>query len=387
MGGLSATLGASSSSIHTKIGVKSPDDVVIVDAVRTPMTRGKKGGFKDTVPSTPPSSTTSVSALFSKPPAAPRMAALYAGYPEKTSLYTTNRQCSSGLQAVVNIATHIQSGLIDIGIGAGVESMTMGYGASAMPPQTSTQIAEASAPARDCQLPMGVTSENVAKDFGIDRARQDAFSATSFQKAALAQRQGKFESEIVPVKTTIKDEQGNEKEIVVSKDDGIREGVTEESLAKLKPAFGGLTTAGSASQVSDGAAAVLLMKRKTAQKLGLPILGKYVASAVVGVPPRIMGVGPAYAIPAVCKKAGVEIKDVDVIELNEAFASQAVYVMEQLGLDPEKVNPVGGAIAMGHRARQIATILPELKRQNKKLGLTTMCIGTGMGMACIIERE
>ncbi|KAF9574919.1 3-ketoacyl-CoA thiolase with broad chain length specificity [Mortierella alpina] len=405
-GGLSATLGASSSTLHTKIGVKAPDDVVIVDAVRTPMTRGKKGGFKDTVPEDLLAAV--LIAIQDRTKIDPalvddicvgtvlqagggatvsRMAALYAGYPEKTSLYTTNRQCSSGLQAVVNIATHIQSGLIDIGIGAGVESMTMGYGASAMPPQTSTQISEASASARDCQLPMGVTSENVAKDFGIDRQRQDAFSAESYQKAALAQSQGKFDSEIVPVKTMIKDDQGNEREIVVSKDDGIRDGVTEESLAKLKPAFGGLTTAGSASQVSDGAAAVLLMKRRTAQKLGLPILGKYVASAVVGVPPRIMGVGPAYAIPEVCKKAGVEIKDIDVIELNEAFASQSVFCIQELGLDPKKVNPVGGAIAMGHRARQIATILPELKRQNKKLGLTTMCIGTGMGMACIIERE
>ncbi|KAG9324849.1 hypothetical protein KVV02_001594 [Mortierella alpina] len=410
-GGLSTTLGPSSSTIRTKIGVKAPDDVVIVDAVRTPMTRGKKGGFKDTVPEDLLAAV--LIAIKDRTKIDPaivddicvgtvlqaaggatvsRMAALYAGYPEKTSLYTTNRQCSSGLQAVVNIAAHIQSGLIDIGIGAGVESMTLGYGPSAMPPQTSTQISEASPTARDCQLPMGVTSENVAKDFGIDRPRQDAFSALSFQKAALAQKQGKFDSEIVPVKTIVKDEQGNEKEVVVSKDDGIREGVTEESLAKLKPAFGGLTTAGSASQVSDGAAAVLLMKRKTAHRLGLPILGKYVASAVVGVPPRIMGVGPAYAIPAVCKKAGVEIKDIDVIELNEAFASQAVYVIEELGLDPKKVNPVGGAIAMGHPlgctgARQIATILPELKRQNKKLGLTTMCIGTGMGMACIIERE
>ncbi|KAF9995385.1 3-ketoacyl-CoA thiolase with broad chain length specificity, partial [Entomortierella chlamydospora] len=305
-----------------------------------------------------------------------RMAALYAGYPEKTSVYTTNRQCSSGLQAVVNIATHIQAGLIDIGIGAG-------------PERISAKISEASQAAADCQLPMGITSENVAKDFGIDRKRQDAFSALSFQKAAKAQKEGKFVSEIVPVKTTIQDPKtGAIQEIVVSKDDGIREGVTEESLSKLKPAFDGLTTAGSASQVSDGAAAVLLMKRKTAHRLGLPILAKYVASAVVGVPPRIMGVGPLYAIPAVCKKAGIEVKDVDVFELNEAFASQAVYVIEELGLDPNKVNPLGGAIALGHPlgctgARQIATLLPELKRQNKRIGLTTMCIGTGMGMAAI----
>lgn len=170
-----------------------------------------------------------------------------------------------------------------------------------------------------------MTSENVAKDFNIDRKRQDAFAARSFQKAAKAQKEGKFDGEIVPVKTTIKDKDGTEKEITVSKDDGVRDGVTEESLSKIRPAFGGLTTAGNASQVSDGAAAVLLMKRKTAHKLGLPILGKYVSFAVIGCPPRIMGVGPAYAIPAAAEKAGIKIKDIDVIELNEAFASQAVY--------------------------------------------------------------
>ncbi|KAI1315957.1 3-ketoacyl-CoA thiolase with broad chain length specificity [Mortierella claussenii] len=409
---LSSSLLPPSPVVHTKIGVQSPDDVVIVDAVRTPLTRGKKGGFKDTVPEDLLAAV--LIAIKDRTKIDPalvddicvgtvlqaaggatvsRMAALYAGYPEKTSLYTTNRQCSSGLQAIVNIATHIQAGLIDIGIGAGVESMTMGYGPSAMASQTSEKIPKASQAAEDCNLPMGITSENVAKDFNIDRKRQDAFSALSFQKAAKAQREGKFDSEIVPVKTEIKDEKtGETREIIVSKDDGIRDGVTEESLSKLKPAFGGLTTAGSASQVSDGAAAVLLMKRKTAHKLGLPIRGKYVASAVVGCPPRIMGVGPLYAIPAACKKAGISIKDVDVIELNEAFASQAVYVIEELGLDLNKVNPLGGAIAIGHPlgctgARQVATLLPELQRQNKKIGLTTMCIGTGMGMAAVWERE
>ncbi|KAG0292642.1 3-ketoacyl-CoA thiolase with broad chain length specificity [Dissophora globulifera] len=404
---------APASKIQAKVGVKTPDDVVIVEAVRTPMTRGKKGGFKDTVPEDllaavliaikdrskidpalvddicvgnvlQPSGGANVS----------RMAALYAGYPERTSVYTTNRQCSSGLQAIVNIATHIQAGLIDIGIGAGVESMTMGYGPQSMPEKVSEIIAKGNQQAKDCNLPMGITSENVAKDFHIDRQRQDAFSALSFQKAVLAQKHGKFDHEIVPVTTTIVDANGESTTITVSKDDGIREGVTEESLSKLKPAFtaDGFTTAGSASQVSDGAAAVLLMKRKTAESLQLPILAKYVASAAVGCPPRIMGVGPVYAIPAVCKKAGVEIEDIDVIELNEAFASQAVYVIETLGLDSKKVNPLGGAIAIGHPlgctgARQIATLLPELKRQDKKLGLTTMCIGSGMGMAAIWERE
>ncbi|KAF9426661.1 3-ketoacyl-CoA thiolase with broad chain length specificity [Podila epigama] len=402
---------ATSSSIPTKIGVKSADDIVIIDAVRTPMTRGKRGGFKDTVPEDLLAAV--LAAVIDRTKIDPklvddicvgnvlqaaggatvsRMAALYAGFPESTSIYTTNRQCSSGLQAVVNIASHIQTGLIDIGIGAGVESMTMGYGASAMAAQTSEKIPEACSAAADCQLPMGITSENVASDYNISREVQDAFAAASFQKAAKAQKEGKFDSEIVPVKTTIKDKDDNEKEIIVAKDDGIREGTTVESLAKLRPAFDGATTAGNASQVSDGAAAVLLMKRKTAERLGLPIQGKFICSAVVGCPPRIMGVGPAYAIPAACEKAGIQIKDLDVIELNEAFASQAVFTAQHLKLDMKKVNPNGGAIAMGHPlgctgARQIATLLPELKRQGAKLGCTTMCIGTGMGMAAIFERE
>ncbi|KAF9979801.1 3-ketoacyl-CoA thiolase with broad chain length specificity [Mortierella antarctica] len=383
---------AETSSIPTKIGVKSPEDVVIVDAVRTPMTRGKKGGFKDTCPEDLLAAV--LIAIKDRTKIDPslvddicvgnvlqaaggatvsRMAALYAGYPEKTSIYTTNRQCSSGLQAVVNIATHIQSGLIDIGIGA-------------------EKIPEASEAAADCQLPMGITSENVASEFNVTREKQDKFAALSFSKAAKAQAEGKFDSEIVAVKTIVKDAEGNEKEVVISKDDGIRAGTTVESLSKLRPAFDGATTAGNASQVSDGAAAVLLMKRKTAERLGLPIVGKYITSAVVGCPPKIMGVGPAVAIPAVCKKAGVAISDIDIFELNEAFASQAVYSIEKCGLDINKVNPNGGAIAMGHPlgctgARQIATLFPELKRQNKKLGLTTMCIGTGMGMGAIFERE
>ncbi|KAF9975648.1 3-ketoacyl-CoA thiolase with broad chain length specificity [Actinomortierella ambigua] len=400
-------------TIHApKIGVKSPEDVVIVDAVRTPIAKGKRGGFKNTVPED-----LLAAALIGikerNPKLDPklvddicvgnvlqaaggatvsRQAALYAGFPNTTSMYTTNRQCSSGLQAVVNIATHIQTGLIEIGIGAGVESMTMGYGPSAMAERTSEKIVENCAEAEDCTLAMGITSENVAQDYNVGRQKQDEFAALSFQKAAKAQKEGKFKSEIVPVTTKIEDKDGNEKTITVSEDEGIREGVTAESLGKIKPAFGGHTTAGNASQVSDGAAAVLLMKRKTAEKLGLPIVGKFIASAVVGVPPRVMGVGPAFAIPAVCEKAGIKVEDIDIFELNEAFASQAVMTIEHCKLDIKKVNPLGGAIAIGHPlgctgARQIATLFPELKRQNKKIGCTTMCIGTGMGMAALFENE
>jgi acetyl-CoA acyltransferase 1 len=239
-----------------------------------------------------------------------------------------------------------------------------------------------------------ITSENVAKEFQITRAKQDAFAAASHQKAVAAQKAGLFDAEIVPVKVMVTDKEGNEKEVVVKSDDGVRPGTTAESLAKLKPAFdeNGFTTAGNASQVSDGAAAVLLMKRKTAEKLNLPIVGKYITSAVAGVPPRVMGIGPAYAVPIAAERAGIKISDIDIVELNEAFASQAVYCAEKLNIPFEKINPKGGAIAFGHPlgctgARQVATLLPELKRQGKKIGCTTMCIGTGMGMAAIWESE
>ncbi|KAJ2759118.1 3-ketoacyl-CoA thiolase with broad chain length specificity, partial [Coemansia nantahalensis] len=223
---------------------------------------------------------------------------------------------------------------------------------------------------------------------------QDAFAALSHQRAAKAQKEGLFDAEIYPVKTHVVDADGNRQEIVVSRDDGVRPEATAESLGKLKPAFSatGVTTAGNASQVSDGAAAVLLMKRSRAAELGLPVQGKLIASAVAGVPPRIMGVGPAYAVPAVLKKTGLTVDQLDIIELNEAFASQSVYSIEKLGLDINKVNPKGGAIAFGHPlgctgARQISTLLTELKRQNKRVGCTTMCIGGGFGMAAVFEAE
>lgn len=239
-----------------------------------------------------------------------------------------------------------------------------------------------------------MTSENVAAKFNVSRAKQDALAASSHQKAANAQKNGWFNEEIVPVTVNVTDKEGNTKTITVTKDDGIRPDTTAESLGKLKPAFkeNGTTTAGNASQVSDGAAAVLLMKRSKAQALRLPILGKFVSFAVAGVPPNIMGIGPAFAVPKALAIAGLRVQDIDIYELNEAFASQAVYSMEKLGIPESKVNPKGGAIALGHPlgctgARQIATLLPELKRQGKKLGVCTMCIGTGMGAAAVIERE
>ena len=237
--------------------------------------------------------------------------------------------------------------------------MTHGYGASAQPSRFSDKVLE-NHEAEDCLIPMGITSENVAKEFNITREAQDAFAAESFRRAAAAQKSGKFVSEIIPVTVKqINPKTEEEFEVVVDADDGIRDGVTAASLAKLKPAFAkdGSTHAGNASQVSDGAAAVLLARRSVAKRLGLPILGKFVTAAVVGVPPRIMGVGPAFAIPKVLSKVGLSKDDIDFYEINEAFASQAVFSVQHIGIPFEKVNPRGGAIAMGHPLGCSASIL------------------------------
>ena len=237
-----------------------------------------------------------------------------------------------------------------VGAGAGVESMTFGYGPASLPDGWSEAVLT-NKDAEDCLLPMGITSENVASDYGISRAQQDAFAAKSFQKAADAAKAGRFRDEIVPLKVKWVDPKTEaSKEITVSADDGVREGVTAESLSKLKPAFkkDGSTHAGNASQVSDGAAAVLLARRSTARRLGLHVVGKFVTAAVAGVPPRVMGIGPAFAIPKVLKQTGLKKEDIDFFEINEAFASQAVYSIEKLGLPYEKVNINGGAIAIGH---------------------------------------
>jgi acetyl-CoA acyltransferase 1 len=287
---------------------------------------------------------------------------------------------------VATVAAAITNGYYDIGIAGGVESMTAHYGPQALNMNVSEKIL-AYQPAADCLLPMGMTSENVAAQFNVTKEKQDLFALDSHKKAAAAQERGLFKEEIIPVPTG----DGNAS---VDTDDGIRREISLEGLQKLRPVFkeNGTTTAGNASQVSDGAAAVLLMKRKTAEKLGLPIQAKFVSYSVAGVPPNIMGIGPAVAIPEALKQASLKTGDVDIFELNEAFASQAVYCIEKLKLDYKKVNPKGGAIALGHPlgctgARQIATLLPELRRQKKRIGVVSMCIGTGMGAAAVIENE
>ncbi|KAL2040946.1 hypothetical protein N7G274_006404 [Stereocaulon virgatum] len=392
---------------------KSPDDIVVTCALRTPFTKGGKGGLKD-VPAADllvhtlrsllsrskldPSFVEDIAVGSVLPPGGGatefRAAALVAGFPESTAVKSLNRQCSSGLQACIDIANAIRSGMIEIGVGAGVESMSSQYGPGAV--TEFSELLESHPEAKNCKVPMGVLSEKMAKDRSISRKDQDAFAASSYQKALKAQQAGKFDDEIEPLKDIkfIDPKTDEEKIITVAKDDGIRDGITAESLAKIKPAFAkdGSIHAGNASQISDGAAAVLLMKRRTAERLGQKILGKLVSSSVVGVKPLLMGIGPWKAIPVALQKAGISKDDVDVYEINEAFASQCLWCVRELGLDEKKVNPNGGAIAFGHPlgctgARQVSTLFNELGRTGKKVGVTSMCVGTGMGMAAVWVKE
>jgi len=393
---------------------KSDDDVVICSALRTAIAKARKGNFRDTPPED------MLAPLFkatiertkldakkigdiqignvSQPGAgavSARLSQFIGGLPYEAPLQTVNRQCSSGLQAVANVAGAIKSGVIEVGLAGGVESMSLFSMADGLDlNKLSTHIFDSQA-AQDCLIPMGITSENVAKQYGISRERQDTLAADSHRKAAEAQKAGLFESEIVPVTTKVKDpKSGATKEVVVKADEGPRAETTVASLGALKAAFqqGGTTTAGNASQVSDGASIVLMARRSAAKELGLPILARMRSYAVVGVDPKLMGIGPAVAIPEALKKANLSVSDVDIFEINEAFASQAAMTVEHLKIPMEKVNPKGGAIALGHPlgctgSRQIATLLPELKRQGKRIGVVSMCIGTGMGAAGVFESE
>jgi len=331
--------------------------------------------------------------LLQQAPIYMRQAQGVAGIPYSVPLHGINRQCSSGLQAVATVANAIKAGEYECGLAGGVETMSLADMMNSIDPAKISPAVLANEQARNCLLPMGITSENVAAAYGITRDMQDKMAVESHRKACRAQELGLYAEEIVPVTTVVKDKEGNERTVTVTADEGMRKGVGAADLAKLKPAFkkGGTTTAGNSSQVSDGAAAVLLAKRSFAEKHGMPIVGIFRAFAVVGVPPEVMGIGPAVAIPAALKQAGLSIKDIDVFEVNEAFASQATYSCDKLGIPYQKLNPKGGAIALGHPlgatgSRQIATLLPELKRTGGKLGVVSMCIGSGMGAAAVIER-
>ncbi|PGH02075.1 acetyl-CoA acyltransferase [Blastomyces parvus] len=394
------------------ITAKHPDDIVVTCALRTAITKGGKGGFKDTAASDllagvfksliekskiDPALVEDIAVGSVLPPGGGatefRAAALVAGFPETAAVKALNRQCSSGLQAVVDIANAIKCGMIDVGVGAGVESMSQQYGPGAV--SEFSELLENHEEAANCKVPMGVLSEQMAKDRNINRAEQDAFAATSYQKAIKAQEAGLFDEEIAPLTVKFVDPKTDkESTITVSRDDGVRPGITAESLSKIRPAFSkdGSIHAGNSSQISDGAAAVLLMKRSTAERLGQKIIGKYVTASVVGVKPLLMGIGPWAAIPVALEKAGLSKDDVDIYEINEAFASQCVWCVKELGLPLEKINPKGGAIAFGHPlgctgSRQVSTLLTELRRTGKKIGVTSMCVGTGMGMAAVWVAE
>ncbi|XP_055010738.1 3-ketoacyl-CoA thiolase, peroxisomal isoform X3 [Boleophthalmus pectinirostris] len=406
------------SSVCGAAGRDGPDDVVIVHGRRTAIGKAKRGSFKDTTPDELLSAVMKavVSDLNLSPdqlgdvcvgnvlqPGAgavmARVAHFLSGFPEQVPVYTVNRQCSSGLQAVLNIAGAVQSGVVDLGLACGVESMSLR--SMTNPGDLSSRVSDVDK-ARDCLIPMGITSENVAQEFGISREKQDAFALRSHQRAARAQSQGLFKEEIVPVQTRIVDESGAETQVLVSEDEGIRPSTTMEGLSRLRPAFSpeGSTTAGNSSQVSDGAAVVLVGRRSSVEVLGLPVLAVLRSSAVVGVPPHLMGIGPAQAIPVALERAGTAPvctclllfdDDIDVFEINEAFASQVVFCVEKLGVPQDKVNPNGGAIALGHPlgctgVRQLVTLLHELRRRRKRaFGVVSMCIGTGMGAAAVFE--
>ncbi len=315
-----------------------------------------------------------------------------AGLPYTVPAITVNRFCSSGLQAIAYAAQGIMLGHTDTAIAGGAESMSMipMMGHVVRP---NIKLAET---APQYYMGMGHTAEQVAMKYGISREDQDAFAVRSHQKAAQAIAEGKFVDEIVPVDVTIRtvdnDNKLVEKTIQFSMDEGVRPDTNLQTLGKLRPAFSvsGTVTAGNASQTSDGAAALMVMDREKAEALGLKPLAKFRSFAVGGVPPEIMGVGPVVAIPKAVKLAGLELSDINLFELNEAFASQSLQVIRELGLNEEIVNVNGGAIALGHPlgctgAKLTLTLIHELKRRNQQFGVVTMCIGGGMGAAGVFE--
>ncbi len=388
-------------------------EAVIVDCLRTAVGKAPKGALRTTRPDD--LAATVFRQLLEKYPAvAPaeiddvilgcanpegesgmnmaRIAALRAGLPDSVPGVTINRFCSSGLQAIAMAADRIRSGGAQIIIAGGAESMSMipmgGYKFAPNPWMVDhlPQI----------YMGMGLTGEEVQRKYGISREEADQFAYRSHQNALRAQAEGKFNEEIVPVEvhtTILENGAPHEHQTVFKKDEGPRADTSIEALGKLKAVFqaDGAVTAGNSSQTSDGAAAALIMSDKKAKELGLKPMARFVSFAVAGVPPEIMGVGPVVAIPKALTMAGLKTDDIDVIELNEAFAVQALAVIQKTGLDPERVNPNGGAIALGHPlgctgAKLTATILREMKRQDLKYGMVTMCVGGGQGAAGILQR-
>jgi len=389
---------------------KNPRDAVIVSAVRSAIGKGKRGTLAQTRPDDLMAQV--IRAALNKVPAVKdtdvedvivgcatpeaeqglnigRNAALMAGLPDEVPAETVNRFCSSGIQTIAHAAERIKAGWADVIVAGGVESMSLlPMGGHHILPNPEFVVERPEA-----YVGMGLTAELVAERYEVSRADQDAFSLKSHEKALAAQAAHRYDDEIVPVNATVYGADGPTK-VEFKTDEGPRPGSTVEGLGKLRSPFktGGSVTAASSSQVSDGAAASVVMSREKAESLGLPILGVLRMYTVVGVPPEIMGIGPAKAIPKALAKAGLTVDDIDIFEVNEAFASQAIYCQRELGIPESKLNPNGGAIALGHPlgctgARMTATLLHEMARQDAKLGVVSMCIGGGMGAAAIFERE
>ena len=387
-------------------------DVVLVSSVRTAVGRAYKGTLRATrpdelgaiaikgalerVPQMDPKEIEDVILGCAMPEAeqgmnVARIASLRAGLPVETSAMTTNRFCSSGLQAIAMAADRIATGGAEVIVAGGTESMSLvpmgGHKISPNPWLVAHYP--------DSYLSMGLTAERVAQRYGITRQAADEFSLHSHQKALAAIQGGKFDDEIVPVPVSFTTPNGakpKKQEIVFKIDEGPRVDTSLEALLSLKPAFHakGTVTAGNSSQVSDGAAAAVVMSADRARHLGIKPLVRFVAFATAGYKPEEMGVGPVFAIPKALKLAGLKLSDIDLIELNEAFAAQSLAVIREVGLDPARVNPNGGAIALGHPlgctgAKLTATIIRELKRRKAHYGLVTMCVGGGMGAAGIFE--
>ena len=388
-------------------------DAVIVAAARTPVGKAKRGGLAtvrpdemaaevirvllERAPGLDPAQVEDVVVGCAFPEGEQgmnmaRMIALRAGLPDSVPGETINRYCASGVQSIAHVASAIQNGQIEIAIAGGAESMTMvpmaGYKFSPNP-----HFAQ--------DLPhyytnMGLTAENLAEKYGISREDQDEFSLNSHEKAAQAVSSGLFDPELASLDVEVTELNGQEKPVkknfTVRRDEGPRADTNMDALSKLKPAFkeGGTVTAGNSSQMSDGAAGVVLMSHERASQLGLTPLARFVSFAVGGVPPELMGIGPVVAIPKALKLAGLALEEIDLIELNEAFAAQSLAVIRTLELDESKVNVNGGAIALGHPLGCTGTklttqLIYEMARRKSRYGMVTMCVGGGMGAAAIFE--
>ena len=389
-------------------------EAVVVSAVRTAVGKAPRGILKDTRPD-------DIGALIIKEAVArvpglkveeiddvvigcafpesdqglnlARVLAMRAGFPYTIPGQTVNRFCSSGLQAIATAAYEIMVGAVDVMIAGGVEFMSQ-VPIMGLTPSPNPYLVDHNP---HVYTSMGLTAENVAEKFGISREDQDRFALSSHQKAAKAIQEGKFKEEVLPILAKVKEVQEDGtikiKEVLFEKEEGVRYDASYEGMASLKPVFKakGTVTAGNSSQTSDGAAALVLMSMEKADQLKVKPMAIFRSFAAAGVPPEIMGVGPAYAAPKAIKKAGLTLKDIGLVELNEAFASQSLYVIRELGLNLDIVNVNGGAVAMGHPlgctgAKLTTTLLYEMKRRKVRYGLVTMCIGGGMGAAGVFER-